>query len=81
MLRLVKGHKYGLVGRNGAGKTTLLRHIAIGDIDGFPRDLRIMHVEQEVRIAAVAVFGVAHHCHGLNGSLYLLPWCCSRGQS
>ena len=31
-----------------SGKTTFLRHIATGDIEGFPRDVRIMHVEQEV---------------------------------
>lgn len=35
-LRLLKGHRYGLVGRNGAGKTTLMRSIAEGKLEGFP---------------------------------------------
>ncbi|EYE96766.1 putative mRNA-nucleus export ATPase (Elf1) [Aspergillus ruber CBS 135680] len=35
-LRLVKGHRYGLVGRNGAGKSTLMRSIANEKLEGFP---------------------------------------------
>ncbi|KAJ2897953.1 hypothetical protein MKZ38_004282 [Zalerion maritima] len=35
-LRLLKGHRYGLVGRNGAGKSTLMRSIANEKLEGFP---------------------------------------------
>lgn len=35
-IRLLKGHRYGLVGRNGAGKSTLMRSIAEGKLEGFP---------------------------------------------
>ena len=35
-LRLLKGHRYGLVGRNGAGKSTLMRAIVNGKLEGFP---------------------------------------------
>ena len=48
MLRIVAGRRYGLLGRNGIGKTTLLRHLATYAIDGMPRHLKILHVEQEV---------------------------------
>eukprot|EP00048_Salpingoeca_helianthica_P009515 m.136397 g.136397 ORF g.136397 m.136397 type:complete len:732 (+) comp14888_c2_seq1:80-2275(+) len=48
-LRLVTGRRYGLVGRNGVGKTTLLRAISRYEIAEFPRHLRVLHVEQEVR--------------------------------
>eukprot|EP00002_Diphylleia_rotans_P033358 TRINITY_DN7081_c0_g3_i1.p1 TRINITY_DN7081_c0_g3~~TRINITY_DN7081_c0_g3_i1.p1 ORF type:complete len:736 (-),score=189.25 TRINITY_DN7081_c0_g3_i1:125-2332(-) len=45
---LVYGRKYGLVGRNGIGKTTLLKHIAAKEFPGIPRNLQILHIEQEV---------------------------------
>jgi elongation factor 3 len=35
-LRLLRGHRYGLVGRNGAGKSTLMKSIAGGKLEGFP---------------------------------------------
>lgn len=47
-VKIVGGRKYGLIGRNGVGKTTLLKHISRGKIDGFPRHLSVVHVEQEV---------------------------------
>lgn len=47
-LRIISGKRYGLLGRNGIGKTTLLRHIAAREIDGFPKNISILHVEQEV---------------------------------
>jgi len=49
VLRLSKGHKYGLIGRNGVGKSTLLR--AMAERDGrvpIPEHIMIMHVEQEI---------------------------------
>ena len=47
-IQLNKGVRYGLVGLNGCGKTTLLRRMSRYDIAGFPKHLRILHVEQEV---------------------------------
>jgi ATPase subunit of ABC transporter with duplicated ATPase domains len=57
-LRFVYGRRYGLIGRNGVGKTTLLRHIATGDIEGFPRSLRVLHVRQEVKSSEKPVLEV-----------------------
>lgn len=36
MLKLVRGRKYGLVGRNGIGKTTLINAISRNEIEKFP---------------------------------------------
>ena len=47
-LRLLQGHRYGVVGKNGVGKSTLLRRIAGGQIGGFPSHLRCHLVQQEV---------------------------------
>jgi len=47
-LRIIHGHKYGMLGRNGVGKTTLLRHISHKQIEGFPTKVNVLHVEQEV---------------------------------
>eukprot|EP00039_Didymoeca_costata_P029951 m.27197 g.27197 ORF g.27197 m.27197 type:complete len:734 (+) comp7873_c0_seq2:185-2386(+) len=47
-LRLVDGRHYGLCGVNGSGKTTLLRQMSGFQIDGFPKHLKILHVEQEI---------------------------------
>jgi ATP-binding cassette subfamily F protein 3 len=47
-LTLAYGRRYGLVGKNGSGKTTLLRHLADYALEGIPRALQILHVEQEV---------------------------------
>ncbi|CAK7271619.1 [NU+] prion formation protein 1 [Sporothrix epigloea] len=46
-MRLLKGHRYGLVGRNGAGKSTLMRSISGGKLEGFPSQdvLRTCYVE------------------------------------
>ena len=51
-LRLLKGHRYGLVGPNGAGKSTLMRSIADGKLEGFPpsdvlRAYYVGHIEGE----------------------------------
>jgi ATP-binding cassette subfamily F protein 3 len=46
-LKINHGRRYVLIGRNGLGKTTLLNHIASKDIDGIPKYLQILHVEQE----------------------------------
>ena len=47
-LKIAFGRRYVLVGRNGIGKTTLLNHIVRKEIDGVPKHLQIVHVEQEV---------------------------------
>ena len=44
---LVRGKRYGLVGRNGIGKTSLLRAMSSGDLK-LPGNLRLVHVEQEM---------------------------------
>lgn len=46
---LAFGRRYGLVGRNGTGKTTFLRHLAAHLIKGIPKNVQILHVEQEVQ--------------------------------
>jgi len=43
-----QGRRYGLVGRNGAGKSTLLREIAYYRLDKFPKNLKVLLVEQEI---------------------------------
>lgn len=47
-LKILHGHRYGLIGKNGAGKSTLLNRLAIKDFDGFPAHLRVHIVEQEM---------------------------------
>ena len=49
-LKISFGRRYVLIGRNGVGKTTLLNHIARKEIDGIPKHIQIVHVEQEVVI-------------------------------
>jgi len=46
---LNSGRRYGLVGRNGAGKSTLLRELAYYQFDKFPKNMKVLMVEQEVR--------------------------------
>ena len=48
-LSLNYGHIYGLVGRNGIGKSTLLRYISGRELIGIPKNISILHVEQEAR--------------------------------
>lgn len=47
-LKINFGRRYVLVGRNGIGKTTVLNHIARKEIEGIPKHLQILHVQQEV---------------------------------
>ena len=44
-LRLLRGHRYALVGKNGVGKTTLMNAIAKGKIDGWPSNLVTAYVD------------------------------------
>jgi ABC-type molybdenum transport system ATPase subunit/photorepair protein PhrA len=41
------GKRYVLIGRNGIGKTTLFNAIAAKELEGIPKHLQILHVEQE----------------------------------
>ena len=47
-VKLARGRRYGLIGKNGVGKSTLLKAIARRELPGFPSNLSIVHVEQEV---------------------------------
>lgn len=47
-IKLVRGKKYGLVGRNGIGKTCLINAISRGEIEKFPLGVHILQVEQEI---------------------------------
>ena len=66
-MTLVFGQRYGLVGKNGVGKSTLLRAIAHKELY-IPSHIRVLHVEQEVRIHAFFLFEDSrrrYHCLGL----------------
>lgn len=49
ILRLHKGHRYGLVGMNGVGKSSLLAKIAEKNIYQFPKNLSTFLVQQEIQ--------------------------------
>jgi len=61
-LRFVKGRKYGLVGRNGIGKTCLINAISRGEIEGFPTDVHVLQVEQEVESDNITVLQHILNC-------------------
>lgn len=46
-LKMIAGHRYGLVGRNGIGKTTLLQQLASGKFSQFSVNMRTLLVAQE----------------------------------
>ncbi|KAI9016804.1 P-loop containing nucleoside triphosphate hydrolase protein [Hyaloraphidium curvatum] len=51
-MRLVRGRRYGLIGRNGAGKSTLMRSIADGKVENFPgkeEGVRSIFVEHTIQ--------------------------------
>eukprot|EP01031_Cornospumella_fuschlensis_P034440 gene34440-41684_t len=50
-LKLVAGHRYGLIGENGVGKSTLLRRMAKQTIPGIPLHFRFGYVQQELLVA------------------------------
>lgn len=51
-LKLMRGHRYGLVGQNDSGKTSLLRAIANHKVDGFPPadEVRTVFVETDIQV-------------------------------
>jgi len=48
-LKLIRGHKYGLLGGNDSGKTTLMRALANHQVDGFPTNVRTVFVEADIQ--------------------------------
>jgi len=50
-LKLLRGHRYGLLGGNDSGKSTLMRAIANGQLDGFPPadEVRTVFVEADIQ--------------------------------
>ncbi|PPQ82354.1 hypothetical protein CVT25_008315 [Psilocybe cyanescens] len=50
VLRLKRGHRYGLCGKNGTGKSTLMRAITNGQVEGFPSpdEVRTFYVEHDI---------------------------------
>jgi len=47
-LKILHGHRYGLIGKNGAGKSTMLNRLDRKEFDNFPSHLRVHLVEQEM---------------------------------
>ncbi|KAI9357920.1 P-loop containing nucleoside triphosphate hydrolase protein, partial [Zopfochytrium polystomum] len=45
-LQLFQGVHYGLIGRNGVGKSTLLKCMGYKLLIGFPKNIRVLYVEQ-----------------------------------
>ena len=62
VVKLVKGRKYGLVGRNGIGKTCLINAISRGEIEKFPTDVHILQVEQETEGDDISVLQHILNC-------------------
>jgi elongation factor 3 len=48
-LKLIRGHRYGLLGGNDSGKSTLMRSMSTGQLDGFPNELRTVFVEADIQ--------------------------------
>jgi elongation factor 3 len=52
-LKLLRGHKYGLLGQNDSGKTSLMTALATYKIEGFPsaEECRAVFVETDIKTA------------------------------
>lgn len=50
-LRLIRGHRYGILGTNGSGKSTLMRQLRDGKVENFPpqSQLRCVMVEHSLQ--------------------------------
>jgi elongation factor 3 len=50
-LRLIRGHRYGILGTNGSGKSTLMRQLRDGKVENFPpqSELRCVMVEHSLQ--------------------------------
>ncbi|GMI48191.1 hypothetical protein TrCOL_g2043 [Triparma columacea] len=47
---LVRGHRYGLIGRNGKGKSTMLRAFASRRVGNIPKNVSVHYVSQDVQL-------------------------------
>jgi ABC-type Mn2+/Zn2+ transport system ATPase subunit len=47
-IQITEKKRYGLIGRNGVGKSVLLRRLAAKSIPGFPTQMKVLFVRQEV---------------------------------
>jgi ATP-binding cassette subfamily F protein 3 len=61
-IKLVRGKKYGLVGRNGIGKTCLINAISRNEIEKFPVGVHILQVEQEIEGDDISVLQHILNC-------------------
>ncbi|CAE7667303.1 ABCF2, partial [Symbiodinium microadriaticum] len=50
---LVRGRRYGLIGRNGKGKSTMLRALAARRVGNIPANVTVHYVSQEVELTEV----------------------------
>lgn len=50
---LVRGHRYGLIGRNGKGKSTLLKAMAARRVGNIPSNVTVHYVTQDVELSDV----------------------------
>ncbi|KAG6889422.1 hypothetical protein C0992_005279 [Termitomyces sp. T32_za158] len=61
-LRLIRGHRYGILGTNGSGKSTLMRQLKEGKVENFPPQSQLRCVMVE------------HSLQGEDGSLSVLDF-------
>lgn len=54
VLRLIRGHRYGICGANGTGKSTLLKAVNRHQIENFPSHLSTFYVEHDIDGAETA---------------------------
>lgn len=52
-MTLVRGRRYGLIGRNGKGKSTMLRALAARRVGNIPSNVSMYYVSQEVQLTEV----------------------------
>jgi ATP-binding cassette subfamily F protein 3 len=52
-LCLVRGHRYGLIGRNGKGKSTLLKAMAARRVGNIPPNVTVHYVTQDVELTDI----------------------------
>ena len=50
-LTLVRGKRYGLIGRNGKGKSTMLRALAARRVGSIPSNVSMHYVSQDVQLS------------------------------
>jgi ATPase subunit of ABC transporter with duplicated ATPase domains len=68
VLRLEKGHVYGVVGRNGCGKTTLMKMLHSKSIAAVPKHLRFAMVSDQKSLKGADVLNSLQYCMQETGS-------------